>query len=104
MVTKLDNWHCSNEKFCPGGDCPGCKNGKRNCKDPRCAPFCYNCNPHKDRDRIVNMIMLTILIAMIAIFLFVTFWLLYPTRYVYVPNRLTVDPPYGSERAQILEY
>lgn len=105
MVTKIDDWHCKSQTHCPNGDCPGCKDGKRWCKDPRCAPYCANCNIHKDRDKISNMIMFSIFVGMLLIFILVTLFILYPDRYVYVPNRLSVDPPYGTQnRSQLLNY
>ena len=48
--------------------------------------------------------MFTLFVAMLAIFFLVTFWFVYPTRYVYVPNRLTVDPQYGENRAALVQY
>ena len=35
---------CSNPVTCPGGNCPGCINGRRNCADPVCSPYCHGCS------------------------------------------------------------
>jgi uncharacterized protein (DUF983 family) len=67
--------NCGDNVTCPGGNCPGCKNGKTWCQDPRCQPNCQGCELMSDHDFIVNIMMTIIILSLIAI-LFVV-WFLY---------------------------
>ena len=65
--------HCSNPDMCPGGNCPGCRNGKVWCQDPRCGPYCQNCAVPKSFDYNANAVFLVILICLLAALFIVWF-------------------------------
>lgn len=37
--------YCGTKAHCPSGNCPGCKDGKPWCEDPKCTPLCRGCGP-----------------------------------------------------------
>jgi uncharacterized protein (DUF983 family) len=47
---------------CPKGNCPGCKDGKVWCQDPRCEPYCMNCGPPDDFKASVIIFLITLII------------------------------------------
>jgi hypothetical protein len=38
-----DYEYCRDKNLCSDGNCPGCKNKKKWCEDPRCTPNCPSC-------------------------------------------------------------
>lgn len=67
--------HCQDKTFCPDGNCTGCKDGNKWCKDPRCDPYCQDCEAPKELDLaitvtiwIIIFILVTITIAIIALY------------------------------------
>lgn len=69
--------NCSNEKFCPGGNCVGCNNGQVWCDDPRCHPYCpgTECFMHREHDPIANIVMVVIFICLVTILAILWFYL-----------------------------
>lgn len=72
---------CSSPE-CPGGNCPGCIDGKVWCQDPRCAPYCRDCAPPPDNNFAVNVTMAIIIIALIII-LFIVWFAYGPAVFVF---------------------
>lgn len=58
--------------LCPGGNCPGCRNGTQYCQDPRCYPNCPNCESPKTSSGwgwwVYLLIILVILILIVFLF------------------------------------
>ena len=66
---------CSNATVCPGGNCVGCRDGRVNCRDPRCFPYCHGCKspPHLERTSnttfaIVALCLLSILVLLLLLY------------------------------------
>lgn len=81
--------HCTDEVFCPNGNCPGCKNGEVWCQDQRCSPYCKNCSMQKATDYNGNLVVIIILIVLVTILFIIWF--------VYGPS--LIQPHSSSERA-----
>lgn len=64
---------CSNNKFCPDGNCTGCKDGQIWCQDPECQPYCAGCAIQEATDFNGSMVVIIILICLIAILFIVWF-------------------------------
>jgi hypothetical protein len=67
--------YCQNPNFCPEGNCEGCKNGQIWCQDPRCAPYCSDCQVPIQYDNFVTSVTFSIifLILLLAFIIFVFF-------------------------------
>lgn len=63
---------CNNPVDCPNGNCPGCKDGKVWCGDPRCSPYCpgNGCQIPKDHDYNIGVVVIIILFCL-AMILFI---------------------------------
>lgn len=90
----MDSLHCKDEEYCPGGNCPGCRDGKRWCKDPRCAPDCQDCPYPEERDRLIAMVMFLILICLFIILIIYLIGYGHTFNYMYVPDH---NNPYYNE-------
>ena len=55
------------DKYCPGGNCIGCKNGELNCKDTRCFPNCSSQCPNGSNAFETNIIVFWIIVILIII-------------------------------------
>lgn len=77
----MNKSHCKDELICPGGNCPGCKDGFKWCHDPRCDPQCTDCMPRVNHDHHTDIIFFIIVIGVLAI-LFV-FVVLYGPNFIY---------------------
>lgn len=77
---------CQDPVTCPGGNCPGCKNGQIWCQDTRCLGYCTNCLPDETTDRFGYSILFVIIIVLLLILF--TIWITYghQVAYYYVPN------------------
>lgn len=62
-----------NNKFCPDGNCIGCKNGQVWCQDPRCQPYCSMCAIQTTTDFNGNIVFLVILSCLITTLFIVWF-------------------------------
>ena len=62
---------CSPSSTCPGGNCPGCKNGAVFCDDPRCYPNCPGCNTKTTSNS--NWWLGTIILVLLGILLVLAF-------------------------------
>lgn len=71
--------NCDTE-LCREGNCLGCKDGKPNPNDPRCAPYCYPV-VHK-KETVDNAFF-----AMMAFFLFLLF-LLFLMAYLFLRKKM----------------
>jgi len=71
--------HCTFET-CKGGNCSGCKDGKLWCEDPRCTPYCRECQNKEGHDEAGVFLFVTL----ILIFTFIVGGLLvvYGPRFV----------------------
>lgn len=58
---------------CPDGNCPGCKEGKQWCLDPRCDPYCANCSMLQGDEFIGAMVTLIIVVCLMALLFIVVF-------------------------------
>lgn len=65
--------HCEDPITCPDGNCEGCSNGIKWCQDPRCEPYCRDCEMIQDHDTAVNWTFAIILVGLIAIALVLIF-------------------------------
>ena len=48
--------YCSSPFCMGGGYCPGCKNGKLDCNDKECSPYCRGCELPKGHEELANII------------------------------------------------
>ena len=62
--------HCAASN-CKNGNCIGCKDGKKWCDDPRCYPYCRDCNLTPSSDGLGYLILLIIAIGIITIIVLV---------------------------------
>jgi hypothetical protein len=83
---------CSDPVTCPNGECSGCKNGQVWCQDPRCQPYCPNCNITRNHEFNVNMTVIIILICLIALLFIV--WFIYGPQFF--------QPHDNYERANVI--
>ena len=83
---------CMNPDTCPNGNCPGCRNGKVWCQDPRCAPYCQYCGIPSNFDYNVNAVIIVILICILAALFIV--WFVYGPSFFQTHN--------DHDRAQVL--
>jgi len=61
--------HCEGS-MCPAGNCVGCKDSKVWCDDPRCTPYCAECNPPEDIKRwVIALLCLVVLAGLMMILL-----------------------------------
>ena len=58
---------CSNAIVCPGGNCPGCKDGLPFCGDPRCAPFCNGCLMPEHHDSVLGWVIVAIILLLLTL-------------------------------------
>jgi len=64
--------HCSNDIYCPGGNCAGCRGGKLWCSDPKCNPHCTDCEVDDNEDQFVTIVFFSIILILLFIaFIFV---------------------------------
>ena len=54
MATTAIDSHCTSET-CPSGNCEGCLNGRLNCKDPDCSPYCRECENYINHDHMITV-------------------------------------------------
>lgn len=66
---------CSDTTKCPGGNCPGCRNGLPYCQDPRCYPNCQGCNTSTPSNS--NWILVTVILVLLGIMLILAFFIGY---------------------------
>lgn len=78
--------HCSDPVACPDGNCIGCKDGKVDCQDIRCSPFCPGdtCTIPSDHDFASTVAIIIILICLFAIL--ITVWFAYGPQLLYRPK------------------
>ena len=85
--------HCSNQNICPNGSCTGCKDGNLWCSDPRCTPYCPECEMPKNHETIVAFLVIVVVIILtIIIFIMI---------YSYGPYMLNYHN--NSARANVLD-
>src|SRR3990167_3410950 len=77
---------CSNPVTCLNGNCPGCKDGKKYCQDPRCAPNCpgSNCTIDKDHDFNGGAVVIVIVFCLLVILFIV--WMSFGPLFVEYHN------------------
>jgi hypothetical protein len=78
---------CLNPVTCPGGNCPGCQNGKIWCQDPRCDPQCPNCFYDQQAERYGFVTIMIIILALLLIILVILITYGHQVMYYYVPNQ-----------------
>ena len=54
---------------CQNGNCEGCKNGKTWCNDPRCFPYCRDCQLPKNHETNANIVVWLLFSLLGAIFI-----------------------------------
>ena len=66
---------CIASVSCPNGNCPGCKNGKLWCDDPRCSPQCTNCGitPHYNSFALITIAIIVLMFIVALVILVVAF-------------------------------
>ncbi len=52
---------------CTNGDCIGCLNGLRNCRDARCYPKCPECEEPRNQGLAVVMLIVVVILALLVI-------------------------------------
>ena len=80
----MSNGRCEDTIICKNGDCKGCKNGKINCNDTRCAPYCPGCGIPENHDFNGSMVIIIILLCLIAILFIV--WFVYGPQLIHPHN------------------
>lgn len=70
---------CENSTICPGGNCPGCKDGQPFCGDPRCSPHCNGCLMPENHDAILGWVVVILIICLLAITFIV--WYIYGSKW-----------------------
>lgn len=80
---------------CVNGNCPGCKDGKRWCDDPRCSPYCTGCKPPKQNFELVNI--------MFALFVFILILGVFISLYFYGPRFVIVHPGKYDSSMEIVD-
>jgi len=72
---------------------PGCKDGEQWCQDPRCEPYCTNCNVPEGNDLFISVIFFLFIILALFI-MFVIFYFFSPIKTVYLPGNIEVVDDY----------
>lgn len=97
MYDKFSNYHCKDEKLCPGGNCVGCKGGKLWCFDPKCFPHCNDCPYPKERDNLFNMVFVIMVLVLISVAILILVGFGSPIAYLFVPKDEIVPRNWGVE-------
>lgn len=69
-MSSVNSTHCKRPD-CENGDCIGCLNGQRNCRDSRCYPKCPECEEPRNQGLAVIMLVVVVLLVILVIGLIV---------------------------------
>lgn len=81
--------HCSGQT-CRDGNCEGCKDGKLCCDDPRCSPYCRECELPKHHE--TGGLYLTVSIGIILAIIIAILLIGYGPRFIAVDEGNPENP------------
>lgn len=75
------NIHPCSSEVCKDGNCPGCKDGKINCSDNSCSPYCVGCKI--DNNENYNSVIFILCIIMCLLLLAFTLYIFFTPKILY---------------------